>query len=136
MKKVIGAILVLTIILLFVTNSMYVEWSEIYIIIGSISIISIIYNLSLKTNQKYSQIIRSSALIGFLLSGMFSLIDLVVDHYKVIQGVPDGSFLTLSETISEFSDDLFLIVLIVMCSVTLISFIGTTVYSKFFRKIA
>ena len=136
MKKVIGAILVLTIILLFVTNSMYVEWSEIYIIIGSISIISIIYNLSLKTNQKYSQIIRSSALIGFLLSGMFSLIDLVVDHYKVIQGVPDGSFLTLRETISEFSDDLFLIVLIVMCSVTLISFIGTTVYSKFFRKIA
>ncbi len=136
MKKAIGAIFVLTIILLFVTNSMYVDWAEIGIIIGSISIISITYNLFLKTNQKYNQIIRSSALIGLLLSCMFSLIDLVVDHYKIIQGVPDGRFLTLGETISEFSNELLLIVPIVMCSATLISFVGTAIYSKFFRKIA
>jgi hypothetical protein len=136
MKKVIVVILALTSILLLVTNSMYVEWAEVCIIIGSISIISIIYNLFLKTNQKYSQIIISSALIGFILSCIFSLIDLVADHYKVIQGVPDGRFLTLSETISEFSDDLFIIALIVMCAVTLISFVGTSIYSKFFRKIA
>ncbi|MDW7669940.1 MAG: hypothetical protein SCJ93_14040 [Bacillota bacterium] len=134
MKKVIGAIFVLTSILLFITNSMYIEWVEICIIIGSISIISTIYNLFLRTNQKYSQIIGDSALIGLFLSYMFSLIDLFVDHYKVIQGVPDGRFLTLSETISEFSDDLLIIVLIVMCSVTLISFVGTTLYSKFFKK--
>lgn len=136
MKKITGAIFVLTSILLLVTNSTYVEWTEVYIIICSISIISIIYNLFLKSNQKYSQIIFSSALIGFLLSWIFSLIDIVADHYKVIQGVPDGRFLTLRETIAEFSDDLFIIALIVMCAVTFISFVGTTIYSKFFRKIA
>lgn len=135
MKKVIGAIIVLTSILLYTTYSMYIEWIEVFIIIGSISIISIIYNLFLRTERKYSQIISSSALIGFFLSCIFSLIDLVVDHYKVIQGVPDGRFLTLSETIIEFSDDLLIIVLIVVCSVTLISFVGTTVYSKFLRRI-
>ncbi|MDP2814213.1 MAG: hypothetical protein Q8N92_07185 [Erysipelotrichaceae bacterium] len=135
MKKTIIATLVLTSILLLITISPYVEWIEVFIIIGSISIISIIYNLFLKTNQKYSQIMFSSAFIGFLFSYVFSLFDLVVDHYKVIQGVPDGRFFTLSETISEFSDDLFIIALIVMISVTLITFTSTTIYSKSKEKL-
>jgi 4-hydroxybenzoate polyprenyltransferase len=130
MKKVIIATLVLTSILLLLTISQYVEWIEVFIIIGSISIISIIYNLFLKTDEKIGQVIISSAFIGFLFSYVFSLFDLVVDHYKVIQGVPDGRFLTLSETISEFSDDLFIIALIVMFAVTLITFASTTIYSK------
>jgi hypothetical protein len=135
MKKVIIATLVLTSILLLITISQYVEWIEIFIIIGSISIISIIYNLFLKTNQKYSQMIIGSAFIGFLFSYIFSLFDLVIDHYKVIQGVPDGRFLTLSETISEFSDDLFIIALIVMTAVTLITFVSTIIYSKSVGKL-
>ena len=135
MKKLIGIIFVMTITLLFITNSMYVEWTEIYIIIGSISVISVVYNLFLNHEKTYSKILSSSALIGFLLSLVFSLIDLGLDHYKVIQGVPDGRVLTFGETISEFSDDLFVIVLIAICSVTLISFIVTTVYSKFLRRI-
>lgn len=135
MKKIIIATLALTSILLLLTISQYVEWIEVFIIIGSISIISIIYNLFLKTNQKYSQIMFRSAFIGFLLSYIFSLFDLVVDHYKVIQGVPDGRFLTLSETISEFSDDLFIIALIVMVAVTLITFVSTIIYSKSVGKL-
>lgn len=130
MKKAIIATLVLTSILLLITISPYVEWIEVFIIIGSISIISIIYNVFIKTNQEYSQMVISSALIGFLFSYVFSLFDLVVDHYKVIQGVPDGRFLTLSETVSEFSDDLFIIALIVMVAVTLITFASTIIYSK------
>jgi hypothetical protein len=121
MKKVIIATLILTVILLLITISPYVEWIEVFIIIGSISIISIIYNKHINTNQKFSQMIISSAFIGFLLSYIFSLTDLVLDHYKVIQGVPDGMFFTLSETISEFSDDLFIIALIVMVAVTMIT---------------
>ena len=136
MKKLIGAVFILTSILLYITNSLYVELGELFIMIGSISIISIIYNLFLRTNQKYGQVLGSSAFMGLTFSIVFSLIDLVVDHYKIIQGVPDGRFLTLSETIDEFSDDLFILVIIVMISVTLISFIGTTTYSKLFRKIA
>jgi hypothetical protein len=113
-----------------ITISPYVEWIEVFIIIGSISIISIIYNLFLKDNQKIGKVIISSAIIGFLFSYIFSLFDLVVDHYKVIQGVPDGRFLTLSETISEFSDDLLIIALIVMVAVTLITYASTTITSR------
>lgn len=136
MKKLIGAVFILTSILLYITNSSYVELGEVFIMIGSISIISIIYNLFLRTNRKYSQVLGSSALMGLSFSIVFSLIDLVVDHYKIMPGVPDGRFLTLSETLAEFSDDLFILVIIVMISVTLISFISTTIYSKIFRKIA
>ena len=136
MKKLIGAEFILTSILLYITNSSYVVLGEVFIMIGSISIISIIYNLFLRTNRKYSQVLGSSALMGLSFSIVFSLIDLVVDHYKIMQGVPDGRFLTLSETLAEFSDDLFILVIIVMISVTLISFISTTIYSKIFRKIA
>lgn len=134
MRKVIGIIFGLTIVLLFTTNSMYVEWEEIYIMIVCLSAISIVYNLFSEERHSYGHILGSSALIGFLLSLGFSLVDLVLDHYKVIKGVPDGRFLTLGETISEFSDDLFIVALIVMCSVTLISSIGTVIYSKLFRK--
>lgn len=134
MKKIIGSILILTSILLFITNSMYVEWDEIFIIIGSASVISIIYNLFLRTNRKYSNLIISSAFIGLFLSSMFSIIDLFIDHYRVIQGIPDGRFLALSETLLEFSDDLLILVLIVTCSVTLASIIGTTIYLKFSKS--
>lgn len=89
----------------------------------------------IKTNQKYSQIVISSAIIGFFLSWIFSLFDIVSDHYKLIQGVPDGRYLTLKETIAEFSNDLFIITFMIMCTVTIISFIGTIIFSKFFRKI-
>jgi ABC-type Fe3+-siderophore transport system permease subunit len=130
MKKIIIATLVLTGILLLITILPYIEWIEVFIIIGSLSIISIIYNLFFKDNQKIGKVIISSAIIGFLFSYIFSLFDLVVDHHKVIQGVPDGRFLTLSETISEFSDDLFIIALIVMVAVTLITYASTTITSK------
>ena len=134
MRKYIIATLVLTGILLLITISPYVEWIEVFIIIGSISIISNIYNLFLKDNQKIGKVIISSAFIGFLFSYIFSIFDLVVDHHKVIQGVPDGRFLTLSETISEFSDDLFIIALIVMVAVTLITYASTTITSRSKRK--
>lgn len=134
MRKYIIATLVLTGILLLITISPYVEWIEVFIIIGSISIISNIYNLFLKDNQKIGKVIISSAITGFLFSYIFSIFDLVVDHHKVIQGVPDGRFLTLSETISEFSDDLLIIALIVMVAVTLITYASTTITSRSKRK--
>jgi ABC-type Fe3+-siderophore transport system permease subunit len=135
MKKIIIATLVLTGILLLITILPYIEWIEVFIIIGSLSIISIIYNLFFKDNQKIGKVIISSAIIGFLFSYIFSLFDLVVDHHKVIQGVPDGRFLTLSETKSEFSDDLFIIALIVMVAVTLITYASTTITSRSKRKL-
>jgi len=84
--------------------------------------------------HSYVHVLVSSALIGLFLSIAFSWLDLILDHYQVIKGVPDGRFLTLGETLSEFSDDLFIIALIVMFSVTIISFIVTVIYSKMFGK--
>lgn len=134
MKKIIGLISALTAILLFITNSKYVEWTELFIIIGSLSFISIVFNLLSKKEIKYTYVLGSSAIIGFLFSWVFSLIDLVADHYLAPEGIPDGRALTLSETIMEFSDDLFVVSMISMCSVILISFVVTIIYSNFFKK--
>jgi len=134
MKKVIDIIFGLLIVLLVVTNSMYVDWKEIYIMIGCLSAISIIYNLFSEERHSYGHVLVSSALIGLFLSIAFSWLDLILDHYQIIKRVPDGRFLTLGETISEFSDDLFIIALIVMLSVTIISFIVAVIYSKMFGK--
>lgn len=71
MKKLIGAVFILTSILLYITNLSYVVLGEVFIMIGSISIISIIYNLFLRTNRKYSQVLGSSALMGLSFSIVF-----------------------------------------------------------------
>lgn len=134
MKKVIGVIFAFTVLLLFITDSMYVEWIELFIIIGSLSTISIAFNLFSKKEIRYSYVLSNSAFIGFLFSWIFSLIDLVADHYLAPKGIPDGRALTLSETIMEFSSDLFIISIISMCSVILISLVVTIIYSKFFKK--
>jgi hypothetical protein len=136
MKKIIAIVIILTITLLAAVNSAYIRWTEVYIIVGSASVISFVYNLVLKDKHKTIHILSSSAFFGFILSIVFSLTNLMIEHYRIIKGVPDGRFLTLGETFLEFSDDLGIIVLIVTCSVTLISFVGTTIYTKFFKKIA
>jgi hypothetical protein len=129
-------VIILTIVLLAAVNSAYISWTEVYIIISSASVISVVYNLLLKDKHKTIYILSSSAFFGFILSIVFSLTNLMIEHYRIIKGVPDGRFLTLGETVSEFSDDLGIIVVIVTCSVTLICFVGTTIYSKFIKKIA
>jgi hypothetical protein len=134
MKKIIGVIFGFTVILLFITNSMYVEWIELFIIIGSLSAVSITFNLFSKKDIKYSYVLSSSAFIGFLFSWVFSITDLVADHYLTPERIPDGRALTLSETIMEFSDDLFVVSIISVCSVIFISIVVTIIYSKFFKK--
>lgn len=133
-KQVIGIIFGILIVLLFVTKSMYVDWVEIYIMIGCLSAVSIVYNLLPEERHSYGHVLVSSAIIGFFFSIVFSFLDLIFDHYKVIKGVADGRHLTLNETISEFSDDLIILALIVMFSVTLISYFVTIINSRFFRK--
>lgn len=130
MKKIIGLLFLLNIILLYITNSMYADWIEIFIIIGCVSAVSIVYNI-LSKKQAYNHIVGSSAVMAFLCSMVLVLIDIVIDHYKVTQGIPDGKFLTLSETLAEASYNLVVIVLLVTLSVTVISSVFTKIYSKF-----
>jgi hypothetical protein len=127
MKKIIGSIVVLTIILLFATKSLYVEWTELFIIIVSLSTITITFNLFLKQEIGYSANVGISAFLGFLFCWVFGLIDLIVDHfmYYLPTGNEDGMALTLGMKIDEFSDDLFVASFISMISVLTISFLAS-----------
>jgi hypothetical protein len=131
-KKIIGLIVVITTILLFVTKSLYVEWAELFIIIGSLSVISIIFN---KQQIRFSVILGSSAIIGFLFCLVFGLIDLIADHfmYFLPTGNEDGMPLTLGMKINEYSDDLFVASLISMISVLTISILASLIL-KFTTK--
>jgi hypothetical protein len=131
-KKIIGLIVVITTILLFVTKSLYVEWAELFIIIGSLSVISIIFN---KQQIRFSVILGSSAIIGFLFCLVFGLIDLIADHfmYFLPTGNEDGMPLTLGMKINEYSDDLFVASLISMISVLTISILASFIL-KFTTK--
>lgn len=129
MKKIIGSIVVLTMVLLFITKSLYVEWTELFIIIGSLSVITITFNLFLKQEIGYSAILGISAFIGFLFCWVFGLIDLIVDHfmYYLPTGSEDGMALTLGMKINEFSDDLLVASFISMISVLTISFFASLI---------
>ncbi|CAN7760090.1 hypothetical protein [Paenibacillus sp. LjRoot56] len=109
MKKITALIVVVTMILLFVTKSLYVEWTELFIIIGSLSFISILINLFSKRQRGISYILGSSALLGFLFFWVLSLIDLIADHfmYYLPTGNEDGQSLSLGFKIQEYNDDLF-----------------------------
>jgi hypothetical protein len=131
-KKIIGLIVVLTTILLFVTKSLYIEWAELFFIIGSLSVISIIFN---KQQSRFSVILGSSSIIGFLFCLVFGLIDLIADHfvYFLPTGNEDGMPLTLGMKINEYSDDLFVASLISMIVVLTISILSSLIL-KFTSK--
>lgn len=65
---------------------------------------------------------------------VLTIFDLVVDHFKMIRGVPDGRFLTLGETFLEFLDDLTIIVPMMVISVVVASWIVRFVYMKIRRE--
>jgi hypothetical protein len=129
MKKIIGSIVVLTTVLLFVTKSLYVEWTEFFIITGSLSLIAIMLNLILIQELRYSAIGGISAFMGFVFFWILGLIDLIVDHfmYYLPTGNEDGMALTLGMKIDEFSDDLFVASFISMISVLIVSFLTSLI---------
>ncbi|MFD0960319.1 hypothetical protein [Paenibacillus chungangensis] len=136
MKKMIALIVVITTILICVTKSLYVEWVELFILIGSLTVISVIFNLFSKRQRRISSYVGSSAIIGFLVCWIFGLIDLIADHfmYYLPTGYEDGRALSLGFKIQEYSDDLFVGSVITMISVILVSFLLTTLLSKAIPK--
>lgn len=132
MKKIIGLVIIVTIFLLLFTKSLYVEWDELIIIIVSLAIISLLFNSIFNKQGKYSVLLSSSVIIGFLLFWVLALFDLIIDHYLYFlpSGNEDGRALTLLEKIKEFNDDLFVGSIISMISVIIISFLLTILMSK------
>jgi hypothetical protein len=120
-KGVIGLVLVVLLFLLTITESQYVEWGELFIIIGALSLATVIY---LKNNGRVKLLVTSAA-VGFVLCGAFGVADIVIDHYLYYlpNGKEDGIPLTLAFKLGEFSDDLFVGSIISMCVVLAVTFI-------------
>lgn len=137
MKKIISLQVVFTVILLLLTKSLYVEWIELFIIIGSLSAISVTFLSFSKQQRSFGLIVRSSAFIGFLFCWVFGFIDLTADHYMYYlpSGTEDGQPLSLGFKIKEYSDDLFIGSVITMISVMLLSFLSTALLSKIMLKV-
>lgn len=121
MKKsiVISSAAFLVVVLLASTNSLYVEWNELLIILGGI----VVGMLFLVNNilPLYKRLM-TSAIVGFFCCLIIGSADLVIDHYLYYQvRMPDdGSALSLGFKLVEYKDDLlFASMLIMMASVFL-----------------
>lgn len=114
MRKVAGLILLLTVIGMIFTRSLYVELNEFLIIVISLSIISTIVSFNYRKQGEADVAKGVTAFIGLVLFWVLALVDLIGDHflYFLPTGKEDGMALTLGMKIDEFSDDLFILFLI------------------------
>lgn len=102
-------ILILLLAFLALTPSLYVEWIEINAIMIAAVLIPF-FSLGLKRRLQLSGEIKCAmaGIQAFILYWIFSLLDLVIDHFMYDQptGQEDGRALTVSEKIREYNDDL------------------------------
>jgi len=138
MKKMISLIFALTVVILFATNSLYVEGEEFLYILASVSAISIAFILSFKERGKYWAVLGRSVMAGYVFFWGFALIDLLADNlfgsFLLSAEEEDGRALTLWEVIEEFSDDLFILSTIAAVAVLLISLVLIPLFSRFAVK--
>ena len=106
-KLVLGLVLILLILLLTITKSVYIEWEELFIIIGALTLASVIYLKHKSSTAKHLAILAVS---GFVFCWGFGIVDIIIDHYLYYlpNGSEDGSPLTIKFKVEEFSDDLFI----------------------------
>lgn len=135
MKKGIGLLAAFTMIMLFITKSLYVEWTELLIIIVFLSISSMAFHVYFNHRKKYNSVLICSTMIGFLLFWILALIDLAADHfiYFLPTGNEDGRALLLTEKMQEYSDDLFIGSAISTFTVLIISSIVLRLKSRLVR---
>ncbi|MGM0881449.1 MAG: hypothetical protein ACQEXQ_10490 [Bacillota bacterium] len=135
MKKVIGLLAAFTMIMLVITKSLYVEWTELLIIIVSLSVSSIAFNVYSKHQKKYLSVLISSTMTGYLMFWILAFIDLAADHfiYFLPTGNEDGKALLLTEKIQEYSDDLFIGSVISTLTVLILSSIVLRLKSRLVR---
>ena len=129
MKKWFAAlILIIQVFFLTITKSLYVEWGELFIIIGTLSLVSVIF---LKNENKNLKFLGTSAIIGFILFWIFGVADLIIDHYMYFlpNGMEDGAPLTLGFKLEEYSDDLFIGSIISMVVVLVVTFVLSKILS-------
>jgi hypothetical protein len=129
MKRwVLGLVIGLLLLLLMTTKSLYVEWGELFIIIGALSLTSVIY---LKNKKDTGKLFVTSAVIGFVFFQVFGMVDLMIDHYLYFlpNGTEDGAPLSLGFKMEEYSDDMFVGSVISMLIVVAVTFILSKIFS-------
>lgn len=134
MKRwVIGLVLVLLLLLLAFTKSLYVEWGEIYFITGTLSLVSVVYLIKLHSTIK---LLIKSALIGFVFCWVFGVFDLMIDHYLYFLPNPaeDGAPMSIGFKLEEYSDDLFVGCIRCMIVVLAVTFIANKMNQFFTAK--
>lgn len=110
MGKIAGFFLLVSFGALLITRGLYVEWTELAIVMLASCAIALLTGRSL-VKQRKNAVHLFAALAAFVFFWVFSLFDLAGDHWMYY--LPkDGAFydgrpLTLGEKISEFNDDLF-----------------------------
>lgn len=123
-----GLVLILLLLLLTITKSQYVEWGELFIIVGALSCTSVLY---LKNKYEIGKLFVTSAVIGFVFFQVFGMVDLMIDHYLYFlpNGTEDGAPLSLRFKMEEYSDDLFVGSVISMLIVVAVTFILSKIFS-------
>lgn len=139
-KLLIGGTAGLLILALVLTQSVYVEWNELMLIILGTAILAALFNFT-EDKQNRSMALSLRAAAGFAFGWLFCTADLFIDHLIYFQpgGNEDAAFLTLAFKLNMFSDSLFQISIISMAAVFVLSYIinkiaSTALFSSF-RKI-
>lgn len=125
MKKIIITMFITLIVLFLVlTNSQYVENDELFLIMGALTIVSVVYNFN-KNRENNAKIIMSSAIFSFYLCWLFSIVDIIIDHFTPPKEIEDGVPATIVFKIVEYSDDMLVNNLVCMSFVVIITLITT-----------
>lgn len=108
MKKWMAGIGIVVVMILALTKSLYLGWTEWIVVIAAAVVITILVT---KDANNGRMAVLYSVVGAFALFWLLSLADLAIDHliYYFSTGVEDGRGLTLAEKIREFSDDLLLL---------------------------
>lgn len=116
-----GALLLLALAL---TESLYVNWGELLLIISGITVISVLFHFPEDKKDK-AMALSLRAASGFAFGWILCVADIFIDHLLYFQptGKEDGAYLTLAFKLSEFSDTLFQISVICMATVFVLSMI-------------
>ncbi len=128
MKNLIIVTFIMLIMFFVLTKSQYVEYDELVLIMGALTIISVVYNFN-KNRENNAKIIMSSAIFSFYLCWLFSIVDIIIDHFTPPKGIEDGVPATIVFKIVEYSDDMLVNSLVCMSFVVIITFITTKTLS-------
>lgn len=127
-RKIILPTFTILLVLLVLTKSLYVQYNELFLIIGALIILTTTYNF-VNIREKNVKILLHTAIISYFSCWLLCIADIIIDHYSLSKGQEDGVPMTIGFKIDEFSEDMLLANLVCMLIVIIITFITTKTIS-------